>query len=472
MKIHQPVALALTLLAVSCVMGCAVLTPTDAYRAIAPRYSIPGVSPTLSANLRSSQAAGEITLDLAVELAVANNPELAAAGFDAEAAKARKDAARGALLPRISAEGGYTRYLDDQRLIPARFNGEPGVFGDDIFSGDVVVRMPLFTGGKLLNEMRAADLLRQSAEQRMVRTREELVFNVSSVFFGILAQEHIVKSLEFSKEALEAHLKRVNDLIAAQKAAKVDRLRTEVRLSDVEQKLVREKNALAIQHRLMANLIGVEEPATSLRLVGTLEQTMPDLQPPADCVSAAFARRPDYLAARKELEAQARRVDVARAGHSPTVSLLGSYGERWAVNPNREPTGTKDAEDVGRIGIGVELPLFESGRTQARVREERAKLAASQERFRKLGLQIRLEVETVLSNVTSAFERMQTTEKAIELARETLRIEREKYELAKGTILDVLDAQATLLETETNFYQALADFNTAKAQVQLTMGEM
>ena len=472
MRIHQPVAVALALLTVSCIAGCAVLAPTDAYRAIAPRYSIPGGSPTLSANLRSSQGAGEITLDLAVELAVANNPELAAAGFDVEAAKARRDAMRSALLPRISAEGGYTRYLDDQRLIPARFNGEPGAFSDELFSGDLVLRMPLFTGGKLLNEMRATDLLQQSAEHRMIRTREELVFTVSSVFFGTLAQERLVKSLEFSKEALQAHLKRVNDLIAAQKAAKVDRMRTEVRLSDVEQKLVREKNALAIQHRLMANLMGVEEPATSLRLVGALERMMPDLQSLADCVSAAFARRSDYQAARKELEAQARRVDVARAGHSPTVSLLGSYGERWATNPTKEPLGAKDTEDVGRISIGVELPFFESGRTQARVREERAKLAASQERFRKLELQIRLEIETALSNVKSAFERVQTTEKTIEQARETLRIEREKYELGRGAIADVLDAQAALLEVETNLYRALADFNTAQAQVQLAMGEM
>jgi len=132
----------------------------------------------------------------------------------------------------------------------------------------------------------------------------------------------------------------------------------------------------------------------------------------------------------------------------------------------------KDAEDVGRIGIGVDLPLFEGGRTHARVREERAKLGASQERFRKLELQIRLEIETALSNVKSAFERVQTTEKAIDQARETLRIEREKYELGKGAIADVLDAQAALLEVETNLYRALADFNTAKAQVQLAMGEM
>jgi outer membrane protein TolC len=118
----------------------------------------------------------------------------------------------------------------------------------------------------------------------------------------------------------------------------------------------------------------------------------------------------------------------------------------------------------------VELPIFEGGRIQARIREERAKLAAAQERFRKLELQVRLEVETAQLNMTSAFERVQTTEKTIEQARESLRIEREKYELGKGAIMDVLDAQSALLDAETNYYRALADFNVARAQLQLATG--
>ena len=164
-------------------------------------------------------------------------------------------------------------------------------------------------------------------------------------------------------------------------------------------------------------------------------------------------------------------MDVARAGHSPTLSLFGSYGERWAANPSERPPDSRDSEDVGKMGIGLEIPLFEGGRAQARIREERAKLAALQSRLRRLELQIRLEVETAQSNVTSAFERAQTTEKAIEQARESLRIEREKYELGKGAVLDVLDAQAALLEAETNYYRGLADLNIAIAQLQLAKGD-
>ncbi len=105
------------------------------------------------------------------------------------------------------------------------------------------------------------------------------------------------------------------------------------------------------------------------------------------------------------------------------------------------------------------------------MREERAKLAAARERLRQLELRIRLEVETALLNFGSATERVQTLRKSVEQAEESLRIERQKYELGKGASVDVLDAQAALLEAETNYYRALADVQVARAQIDLAVGE-
>jgi outer membrane protein TolC len=144
---------------------------------------------------------------------------------------------------------------------------------------------------------------------------------------------------------------------------------------------------------------------------------------------------------------------------------------RWATDPTEQPSGTSDSDDVGKIGISLVMPVFEGGRIQAHLREEQAKLVAAQNRLRKLELQVRLEVETARTNIVSARERLRTTEKALEQARESLRIEQEKYELAKGAISDVLDAQSALLEAETNYHRALADFNIAQAQRSLAIGD-
>ena len=85
-------------------------------------------------------------------------------------------------------------------------------------------------------------------------------------------------------------------------------------------------------------------------------------------------------------------------------------------------------------------------------------------------MQIRLDVETAILNVTSAWQRVVSAEKSIALAEESLRIEREKYEYGKGTITDVLDAQSALLEAQTGYYRTLAEYKTAVAQLTLAMG--
>jgi outer membrane protein TolC len=126
---------------------------------------------------------------------------------------------------------------------------------------------------------------------------------------------------------------------------------------------------------------------------------------------------------------------------------------------------------VGRVGVVVDIPIFEGGRIEARVRQEKARLLAAQERLRRLELQVQLDVETATLNIASAARRVQATEKAIEQAQESLRIEREKYDLGKGSITDVLDAQSALLDSQTNYYRALADYNVALAQLKLAMGE-
>ena len=447
--------------------GCVSTQPTDPYRPVIPQGHAAAEIPTATAPACLPE--GPLSLRQAIEIALANNPEIAARGWDAMVAQARQDQAFGARLPRLGIVGGYAHSLDEQRLIAASRDGEPGLFGRDIVSGDLVLSLPLFTGGRLTSQVQAADLLRQAASYRWARTREELVFNVASLFYNILAQRHVIDSLEFSRQTLVEHLKRIDALVEAQKAARVDRMRTEVRLADIEQQLVRENNLLAIQSRALTSFLGLRERSEAISPQGELalpEQVLaPDL---AASLTAAWSERGDYLAARSALAAQAGNVDVARSGHWPTVSLQGAYGGRWAAGST---TGAGDDQgDVGRVGLVLEVPIFEGGQVEARVREQRAGLAAAQERLRALEFQVRLEVETALLNVESSGERAAAIQKAIAQARESLRIERLKYELGEGSVIDVLDAQAALLQTETSYYRALADFRTASAQLDLATG--
>jgi outer membrane protein TolC len=267
-------------------------------------------------------------------------------------------------------------------------------------------------------------------------------------------------------------------MVEVAKAAKVDLMRTEVRVADLEQNLERETNVLEIQKRVLATLLGLDEKV-NLKIAGKLTFENKAFSS-GQLVPLALDRRPDYRGARDKVEAQARKVDVARAGHAPNLNLVGSYGYRGTgvsgVLDDRGGGGNLARnrgpwyDDDGQIGVTLTMPLFDGGLITAKVKEEFSALAAAQERLRKLNLQVRQEVETAVLDVRSTSERVKATEKAVEQARESLRIEILKYNLGAGSITDVLDAQSALLQTETTYYRALSDFRIAVARLKLAVG--
>jgi outer membrane protein len=96
----------------------------------------------------------------------------------------------------------------------------------------------------------------------------------------------------------------VNALIAGRKAAKVDALRTEVKLSDLRQRLLREKNTLAVQRQALVNLLGAEGPGEDFALAGSLEPPVTESRSLDALSASALENRSDARAAQAELDAQ------------------------------------------------------------------------------------------------------------------------------------------------------------------------
>ena len=406
-----------------------------------------------------------LTLKECIDIATTRNPGLSAVRWDLKAAGHEVDIAQSAALPDLRATADYTDYINDQPLIAIGGNPQASTFTDDIASAGLMVDLPIYTGGRITNRIEAAKLLRKASSHTLARTRKELVFNVTSVFYSILAQRHVIESVQFSRKALKEHLDQVKNLIANQRATKADRLRTEVRLADVKEELARQRNVLDVKLHTLEKLLGVDEASGNISLAGELEFREKSLQGAAAAVSTAYDSRRDLAATRSKVRAQTRNVDVARAEYWPKIAFQAAYGPRWDVSH------MSSAEDAGRVGVGLSLPLFEGGRIQANVLKQKSELKAAKQRMRQLKHQVRLEVRTAMENVSSARERAEASQKAIQQGKESLRIERLKYRNGKASITDVLDAQDDLLRSQRNYYRALADHKTAVAELRLAVGK-
>jgi len=457
------------LLAIVLISLAAVVIQVGSGVILAAEHTVNQVDPQTSSGVAAN--GGLFSLDRCIEIALAKNPEIAASKWDIAAADSRYDAARSAFWPQISAEGGYQHFVDSQRLIQAKYNGEVGVFDNDLYRGDLIAKINLYAGGRMTSETGAAGKLSEAEKKKFVRTRDELIYSVAGVYFSILGQQQVIASLVFSLQALDENLKRTAQLYDARKVARVDVLRTEVRLTDLKQNLLREKNVLAVQRRILFSLMGYDAVPDDARFEDKLEFNVKTPSNPGGLIETALKNRPDFLAAKERVEAQILKVSAARAAYWPNLNVLGTYGKRNAPSPEDTGKNTNATESVGSVGLVLSVPIFDGGLISAKVREEMASLAAARERLKKLDIQIRQETETAFLDVLSNAERMKAMETAIDQAKESFRIESLKYEMGKGSLTDVLDAQAAQLLAETNYCRACVDYHTAMARLRLATGE-
>lgn len=429
----------------------------------------------LLGDVRSGRPAGEaqadsLSLAECIEIAMRNNPRLLQNISKVDQAGAERDRAASQRWPDLRGAGSYSIYSETERMAAPREPGYPLVYADEVLSWNIYASIPLFTGWRISNEVGAFDLLEESAVSGLEYYRGRLEYEVTGVYHEILKQRMIIESLEFSREALGQHLERIEALMAAEKAARADLLRVEVRLADIAQRVETERAVLEVKKRSLLNLMGMDgEDIALLRpQENRAESPGEDL---TEALSAAYSGRADYLAARQELEAQEKRVKAARAAYWPSLSLFASYSGKRAIGSFIEMPGAAGLEDIGRIGCVLELPIFEGGRRGAQIDIEKAKLAGMENSLRGLEMQIRLEVESAFHHLESARKRLAATDKAVEQAAESLRIEREKYELGKGTVTEVLDAESALLEMRASRHSAMADFNIQLARIRFVTGE-
>jgi outer membrane protein len=418
-------------------------------------------------------ATDSVDLARAIELAVKNNPELAAAASEVDVAAAQRDRAAAAYWPTLRALSGLTEYRRDQRLFPAARPGEPAVVSHQILGGDVLVSLPLYSGGRISGSVDAAKFSEEAARSTGRWTEADLTFRVSATYYAILAQRRLLSSLESSEQSLRQSLATLSALVEERKAAPVDRQRVEVRLSALRQRRVQEENALRVETLSLGSLMGIGPSIGAYRVVGELgPPSGTDHRAPAEKLrQKALKSRPDFQALHAQARSLERRVDVARAGYYPQLVALGSYGLRWGLWPSEQPAGTNALADVGQVGIYVDVPIFEGGRVSAEVRELTAQLNTLRERLRQSELRIQLEVDSAVLSVQAAMERLDLSETTVAQATEAFRVETEKQAVGKSTVTDVLSAQSDLLDAEADRARALADANIAVAALRRATGE-
>jgi outer membrane protein TolC len=416
---------------------------------------------------------GPLTLDQALEFALAHNVTLRKGRQDLEEAQGLAIQQRAARLPRLAATGAYQQ-LDEARIERVQFSAaQPATpfLNDQSWNANLVVTQPIYAGGKYNSMARSSRLTREAALASYQALVANTLLEVRTAYSDVLLAVEQIVVQEASKKLLERELETARRSLEAGTVPKFNVLRAEVELANALPPLIRARNQERISRNTLALLLGCDIPADSgvdipLRTADSLKAEPFEVSVGA-ALNAAWVRRPEIKAAQSASQLRHEEVLQTRADLLPSLSGTAGYGVQ-----NRNFIRDLDRTlDGWTVGVQANWLLFDFGQTQAKVnmaraREERARLEVEDVRRR-----IELEVRTAFSLFMESKEVLVSQTRVIEQAEEAVRLVTARAEAGSSTQLEVLSAQTALKLSRTQYSQALRDYTVARAKLERAMGE-
>ncbi len=379
----------------------------------------------------------------AVETALARHPKISFSRAGSKGADAGYDAARAGYFPKIGISHKVLRsnnpvfvfgsLLEQARFGPQHFDPAFLNAPDPVTNirTDAVVSMPLFD--QLFTATRIAEGKGAQKKARLMEDwiRQEIVFGVVQSYYGVLVARQKVDVARDAVEETEAQVRRIRNLYDKGQVVRSDLLAAEVQRSEFAQQLVASQGdyhtALeAFQTALGRPIPPYPEPC----------DTIPDLNAspaPVDAwIADALNRRPDLAMVREDLDIARRRLREAQARYLPRLDAFSTYGLSGAD----WESGSSDYT----LGVSLSWDVYD-GRRNPGIDQARALLAGAEAQRQEAEDQVRLQVIQAYEGFLAARERRQMAKKAVEQAREALRIVKDRYDEGLTTITEVLRAQ-------------------------------
>lgn len=397
---------------------------------------------------------GEDLLSLYAE-ARHNDPTFLSAIASHLAARERLAQARGALLPNISVSGESTR-MNARQTVDEPWRSELSGKARIKRTGyAVILTQPLYDARRLAGLDHAQADVRQAVAM-FAAEEQDLAVRLAEAYFNVQVASDAVELAIAEKSLASRQMDSASARYRAGLAIITDTYDARARLEFASAQLIDSQNALENQRDALREITYNQVPTKLARLRDTV--SMPALEPMRleDWLTAVPERNLRIKAAEATAEIARAEIQRQRAGHQPTLELVGqitySDDDRRIEKPH---PGVRN--ELASIGVQLTVPLFQGGTVQARVRESRHQFEVAQQ-------DVERQRRNAARSTRAAFLAFQTAPATLEALRQAMRAGESALEAkTKGfnaglsTNIDVLNAQKELFSLKRNLTRARYD---------------
>ncbi|HZK61215.1 MAG TPA: TolC family protein, partial [Anaerovoracaceae bacterium] len=309
----------------------------------------------------------------------------------------------------------------------------------------------IYSGGKIESLIDQAEANKQISLNDLDKEKQEIIYKVTQAYYQILQAEGIEKVSTQAVKQMQAHLESSEALLKEGMIAPIDLNRIKSQLSNLEHNLIKAENGYELTIYNLNSIMGIDLN-TQLLLENNLSYEPCEINL-EDALIQAGENRLEMMNIFQQRRIMEAMVDAAKSNRKPQVIFSAESGI----------TGWQAA-------IVAEYSFLDGGVNKAKIEQAEIKLAQVDQSEKQVQQLIEFEVRSAYLNMKEAEKLIKVAEEGIKNSQESFRIAQVKYNEGIATNTEVIDAQSTLIEAETNHLNALYDYNTNRAALIKAMG--
>ena len=408
-----------------------------------------------------------LSLDEALRLANAQASAFQTAVLNERIAAEDVRQAQSAFLPKVSTPLSYIYTSPALGLPPGEPRGPSFVSADGIGVYDALLNVSgdFDIAGRLRATLAKNRALLAAAHAGAEVARRELAQAVIEAYYGLALANAQVRAAETNLDNAKKFEEITSLLLSGGEVASVDLTRAQLQTLARRDELAKARGNEAVTAGSLRVLVGYDfaRPITTTDLALALPSGSELQQFKPEDVS----RRPEFTQLEQQLRAARAEITIARADRLPSLSysVNGGFDTDSLKSPRlKEHTGMS-------AGISFSIPIFDWGASRSRESQARLRVEVA-ENERTIALRgFTQQFYAAQAQAANAAARINLAREGVTKAQDNVTASIARYRAGEAQIVEVTDAQSTLVEQSNALYQAIFDYQTALARLRQATGQ-
>lgn len=420
-------------------------------------------------SVNAQQQGNSFSLQQAIDYAYKNSPNYLNAEQDLKYAVYKKNEVLGVGLPQVSASVDFKDYITlPTSLFPlsafsplAPKDAYQAVkFGLQYSATAGINASQLLFSADYLFGVKAAKEYVNLSKINIQRSKSELVSQVSKAYYGVLVNRERMQLLDANIEKLGKSLSEVQAFNKQGFVELIDVERLEVAYNNLQVEKDKVSQLLIVGENLLKFQMGYK--ISDAIILSDSLNVGTDTKQEMSISNINVSNRTDFqlLNAQQELY----NVDVRRLkwGYLPTLVAYGAF-QYNTQRPNANIFETDNSSVIKKwypmnlVGITLNLNLFDGMQRHYKIQQAKITSLKNQNNLKNLELGAQLEASVAGISYNNALKSLNANKRNMDLAQHVYDVAQKKYAQGVGTNLEIINAQTSLREAETNYYNSLYD---------------